>query len=102
MPQSFAAAPTPPASQPAVPYGGGNYRMPAAPQPGGPSEFTRVLGAQRAPGAAPIPGAPSPLPQQPQPDGKPKKSWMPIIIAANVLLVVIVGLVILFVVMKRK
>jgi len=89
------------------------------PSSGGPSEFTRVLGrvspppgAQLpAPGAlngatppfgASVPGAPTPQvapAAQPQPEPQ-KKSYLPLIIALNVVVLLAIVVVILFVVKR--
>lgn len=83
--------PTPPMSQPVIG---------AAQQAGGPSEFTRVLGAQRAPSApAKVPGGPpSPTPAE---AGVPRKSYVPLIIAGAVLLIVLAAVIVLVLVTRK-
>jgi hypothetical protein len=73
----------------------------AAPPQGGPSEFTRVLGAQRAPSApAPVPGGP-PQKAAPAPGQPGKKSPVPLILAGVVLLVVLAAIIVLVLVTRK-
>jgi hypothetical protein len=103
-----AAPPTPISSLPPM-------AAPVAPPSAGPSEFTRVLGVMHQPPSAPpaaklpqasssAPSFPTPAIAQPQaqPESAPKttKSYLPLIIALNVVLIAAI-LVVVFFVMKR-
>jgi hypothetical protein len=100
----FSAPGTPPFSQPAAPQSarapsyGGAPQVGAA-QAGGPSEFTRVLGAARAPSApAPVPGGPAP---KPAPGTPGRKSLVPLILAGVVLLIVLATIIVLVLVTRK-
>jgi hypothetical protein len=82
-----------------MPQANPGYR--GAPQQGGPSEFTRVLGAQRAPSApAPVPGGPPQKPATAAGEAG-KKSPVPLILAGVVLLIVLAAIVVLVLVTRK-